>query len=115
MWSWSLNWDEVTPKIVVGTCPMTASDLRRIHAEAKVSAMLSLQHEDCLAYWHIDLAKLRATAATLGLVLVRQPIRDLDIEDMRRQLPLAIAQLAGFRPRACAPTCTAPRGSDAPR
>jgi hypothetical protein len=50
MLKWSLNWGEITPRILVGTCPMTTADLDRIDAEAGVSAVLSVQHDDCLAY-----------------------------------------------------------------
>jgi len=50
MWTWSLNWGEITPKIVSGTCPMEPDDLRRIREGAGVSAVFSLQHDDCHAY-----------------------------------------------------------------
>ncbi len=46
MWTWSLNWGEITPRILIGTCPMTPADLDRIRAGADVSALLSLQHND---------------------------------------------------------------------
>ena len=59
MWTWSLNWGEVTPHIVIGACPMTPDDLKLIHAGAGVSAVLSLQHDDCLAYWGIDYTQMR--------------------------------------------------------
>lgn len=94
MWSWSLTWGEITPSLVVGTCPMQPRDLERIHAEARVSAVLSLQHSDCHAYWDIDIAGLMATARELGLTYAHRPIRDFDIEDMRRHLPSAVASLA---------------------
>ncbi len=94
MWTWSLDWGEITPSIVVGTCPRTPGDLERIRTEAPASAILSLQHDDCHAYWGIDAAQLAGAAAELGLTLARHPIRDFDIEDMRRQLPAAVALLA---------------------
>ncbi|MCU7934515.1 MAG: dual specificity protein phosphatase family protein [Candidatus Thiodiazotropha sp. (ex Dulcina madagascariensis)] len=85
------------PKIVIGSCPMTADDLTRIKQETGVSAVLSLQHDDCLSYWGIDYTQLQNRAAELGLTLVRCPIRDFDIPDMRRQLPLAIKTLASLQ------------------
>jgi len=94
LWTWSLNWGEVTPSIVIGSCPMTAADIGRIHSRARVSALLSLQHDDCLAYWNIDYAAMRATARELDLVLARCPIRDFDVADMRRRLPQAVMALA---------------------
>lgn len=97
MWMWSLNWNEITPKIVIGTCPMRGSDLTRIVREAYVSAVLSLQHDDCLAHWGIDSTSMQGTAAELGVTLGRCPIRDFDIVDMRRQLPRAVSTLAALQ------------------
>jgi hypothetical protein len=71
MWTWSLNWDEITPRILVGTCPMTTVDLDRIGAEAGVSAVLSVQHDHCLAYWDIDYAEMRTHGEKLGLRMAR--------------------------------------------
>ena len=97
MWTWSLNWGEITPAIVIGSCPMTPSDLERIQTEAGTTAVLSIQHDDCHAYWEIDFPEMAAKGAQLGLSMARCPIRDFDIEDMRRHLPRAIALLAGLQ------------------
>ena len=35
MWTWSLNWGDITPQIVIGTCPMTPDDLETIRTEAR--------------------------------------------------------------------------------
>ncbi len=94
MWTWSLNWGEIIPKIVIGTCPMTTRDLERIQTEADVTALLSVQHDDCHAYWGIDYSAFVAKGTELSLSMARQPIRDFDIVDMRRHLPRAIALLA---------------------
>jgi hypothetical protein len=94
MWKWTLNWGEVTPSILVGTCPMTIMDLRQIHQETGVSAILSLQHDDCHRYWQIDYPSMLHAGIELGMIMARCPIRDFDIEDMRRQLPDAISCLA---------------------
>jgi hypothetical protein len=93
MWTWSLNWGEITPKILVGTCPMTTADLDRIGAEANVSAVLSVQHDDCLAYWGIDYAEMRTHGEKLGLRMARSPMRDFDIPDQRRHLAQAVKAL----------------------
>ena len=78
MWTWSLNWSEITNDIVIGTCPMAPADLRRIQTGAAVSGVLSLQHDDCLSYWGIDDESMQRTAASLGLKMTRCPIRDFD-------------------------------------
>lgn len=94
MWEWSLEWDEVTPTILVGSCPMKISDLEQIRNETGIDSLLSLQHDDCHTYWSIDFEGLKGAASKLGLRIKRVPIRDFDIQDMRRQLPCAIAALA---------------------
>lgn len=98
-WIWSLNWGEVTPKILVGSCPMTPMDLERISRSAGVSAVLSLQHDGCLAYWGIDYRQMVSRAERLGLVMARSPMRDFDIVDQRRNLPRAVATLFGLQNR----------------
>jgi hypothetical protein len=97
MWTWSLNWGEITPRILVGTCPMTTADLERIVAETGVSAVLSVQHDDCLAYWDIDYLEMRAQGEDLGLRMARSPMRDFDIPDQRRHLVQAVGALADLR------------------
>jgi hypothetical protein len=94
LWSWSLNWGEVTPRILVGTCPMTPDDLGRIRAETEVSAILSVQHDKCLAYWKIDYPRMCREGQRLGLVMARCPMRDFDLADQRRKLARAVATLA---------------------
>lgn len=94
MWTWSLNWGNITSQIVIGTCPMVSDDLKRIHAEARVSAISSLQHDECLNYWGIDYEVMCRAGAEIGLKMARTPIRDFDITDMRRQLPSAVSMLA---------------------
>ena len=53
-WQWTLNWDPITKsqngvwtkgekEILVGSCPKTAADLERLHKEAGVQAVLSMQ------------------------------------------------------------------------
>jgi hypothetical protein len=94
MWTWSLNWGEINPRILVGTCPMTTADLDRIDAEAGVSAVLSVQHDHCLAYWDIDYSEMRTHGEKLGLCMARSPMRDFDIPDQRRHVAQAVRVLA---------------------
>lgn len=68
--------------------------LPRIQSEGGASAVLSLQHDACLAYWGIDYAAMLRKAAGLGLRMERCQIRDFDVADMRRRLPVAVSLLA---------------------
>lgn len=97
MWTWSLNWGEITPRVLIGTCPMTPADVERIRAGADVSALLSLQHNDCLVYWGIDYGQMCTHGAKLGLLMARSPMRDFDIVDQRQCLPSAVAALADLQ------------------
>ena len=97
MWTWSLNWGEITPQILIGTCPMTKADLERIVANTGVAAVLSVQHDDCLAYWDIDYAEIRIHGEHLGLRMRRCPMRDFDIPDQQRNLAQAVRALADLQ------------------
>ena len=48
------------------------ADLERVGAEAGVSAVLSVQHDDCLAYWNIDYPEMRTHGEKLGLRMARR-------------------------------------------
>jgi hypothetical protein len=97
MWTWSLNWGEITTRILVGTCPMTTADLDRIGAETGVTAVLSVQHDDCLAFWDIDYDQMRTYGENLGLRMARSAMRDFDIPDQRRNLARAVRTLADLQ------------------
>jgi hypothetical protein len=45
---------------------MAPGDLGRIREGTGVSAMFSLQHDDCHEYWSIDYDQMRATGGELG-------------------------------------------------
>jgi Dual specificity phosphatase, catalytic domain len=94
MWTWSLNWGHITDHIVIGTCPITPGNLGRIHLEAGATGVLSLQHDDCLSYWGVDYAAMHQSGESLGLTMARCPIRDFDVGDMRKRLPVAVSMLA---------------------
>ena len=78
---------------------MAPADLERIGSQTGVSAVLSVQHDSCLAYWDIDYEQMRAHGETLGLHMARSPMRDFDIPDQRRNLPNAVAALARLQAR----------------
>jgi len=73
---------------------MAPEDIGRIRAEAHVSAVFSLQHDDCHTFWGIDYEAMCRASKEFGLEMRRCPIRDFDVPDMRRNLPSAISSLA---------------------
>ena len=54
MTSWPLNWNVVRHDLVVGSGPCTSSDLDALRVETRVSAVLSVQHDECLEKQEID-------------------------------------------------------------
>lgn len=76
---------------------MAPEDLVKIKAETGVTAVLSVQHDDDLAYWGVEYSEMLAEGEKLGLTMARHPIRDFDVADMRKNLPQAIAALAGLQ------------------
>lgn len=94
MWVWTLNWGEVRHDLVVGSCPVRAADIDRIHEGTGVSALLSLQTDDCRAALGIDYPMLEKQGSSRGLLMLNAPIRDFDGADQRMRLPQAVANLS---------------------
>ena len=96
-WTWSLNWGVITPELIVGTCPQEPADLEEIKTSTEVSAVMSLQHDECLARYGIDFDRMSREGQALGLVMERCPIRDFDPRETRRLLPEAVKKLASLQ------------------
>jgi atypical dual specificity phosphatase len=92
-WSWRLNWSVIRHDLVIGSCPRSPPDLDRIRAESSVSAILSVQHDECLEKLEIDYPRLVRHGQMLGLSMQRSPMRDFDVEDQRHRLPGAVSAL----------------------
>ena len=72
---------------------MTEPDLYRIRHEAGASAILSLQHDECLAHFGIDYEQHRAHGRRLGLEMARSPMRDFNPVEQQQRLPVAVHRL----------------------
>ena len=93
MWVWTLNWGEIRHDLVIGSCPIRPSDIDQILDDTGVSAVLSVQTDDCRSALDIDYSALEAHASKRGLLVLNAPIRDFDREDQRKRLPYAIGTL----------------------
>ena len=96
MATWPLNWNVVRHDLVVGSCPRVPNDLDTLRLATRVSAILSVQHDDCLAHQGIDYPRLVRYGRRLGLTMARCPLRDFDPADQRRGLPAAVRGLYGL-------------------
>jgi hypothetical protein len=96
MATWPLNWNVVRHDLVVGSCPRELSDLDALRVETRVSAVLSLQHDECLEKQGIDYPRQVRYGRRIGLTMERCPLRDFDPDDQRRGLPAAVRGLWGL-------------------
>ena len=91
-----MNWNVVRHDLVVGSCPRTPSDLDALRVETRVSAVLSVQHDECLKKQEIDYPRQVRYGRRLGLTMERCPLRDFDPADQWRGLPTAVRGLYGL-------------------
>eukprot|EP00898_Chlorokybus_atmophyticus_P003983 jgi/Chlat1/4586/Chrsp290S04331 len=92
-WQWTLNWNEITPGILVGSCPRSAADVDRLVNEAGVQAILNLQSDACFEALQIPYPEIRQRAVDLGVLYTRTPVFDFDHNDQAKMLPVAARQL----------------------
>jgi protein-tyrosine phosphatase len=93
VWSWTLNWNEIRPDVIIGSCPMKPADIAAIQTASGASALLSLQHQECLDRLGIDYRRHAEQGHRLGLIMARSPMRDFDPSDQRLHLPEAVRAL----------------------
>ena len=96
MATWPLNGNVVRHDRVVGSGPREPSDLDALRVATRVSAVLAVQHDDCLAKQEIDYPRQVRHGRRLGLTMERCPLRDFDPADQRRGLPAAVRGLYGL-------------------
>ena len=88
-----MNFDQITPKLFVGSCPMQTKDIDRLSHELGMTGVLSLQTEDDLACWQIDWACLEKHYRESGIEVRRVPITDFKPDSLRRGLPQCVEAL----------------------
>jgi protein-tyrosine phosphatase len=89
-WVWTLNWGEIRRDMVIGSCPMTTEDIDRIRKQTRVTAVLSLQTDECRATFGIDYKAHQRHGERQSLVMANAPMRDFDPLDQRMRLPDAV-------------------------
>jgi hypothetical protein len=92
-WEWTLNWDAITDKILVGSCPRSPDDINRMVDETGIDAVLNLQSDLCFEALKIPFLSIRNRAVEKGILLERVAIRDFDHGDQVLMLPVAVRVL----------------------
>lgn len=101
MYNWRLNWNVIRPDLIVGSCPREVADLITLQQDTGATALLSLQHDECLEKQEIDYPRHVRHGHRLGLTLVRVPLRDFDVDNQRRGLPDAVRALSQLLQQGC--------------
>lgn len=85
-----MEYDQILPKLYVGSHPADREDIDRLQAESSITAVLNLQTDEDLAWWRRDWSALAAHYGARGIEVRRVPIRDGDTEDLADKLPQAV-------------------------
>lgn len=101
MSNWRLNWNVIRPNLIVGSCPREVADLMVLQQNTGATALLSLQHDECLEKQDIDYPRHVRHGHRLGLILARVPLRDFDVDDQQRGLPKAVRALHQLLQQGC--------------
>jgi protein tyrosine/serine phosphatase len=88
-----MEFNEVLPRVLVGSCPRTTNDIDCLIDEHGVSAVLNLQTDSDLAYWQIDWPQLAQHYRSRGMIVRRVPVVDFNQDDLRDRLPDCVTAL----------------------
>jgi len=89
-----MNFDQVTPRLYVGSCPIENADVDRLKKEIGVTGVLNLQSDDDIAYWRIDWEKLETHYREAEIEVRHVPVQDFNPDSLRRGLPRCVEALA---------------------
>jgi protein-tyrosine phosphatase len=78
--------------LFVGTFPRSTEDIDRLHQQG-VTAVLNVQTDEDMAYWGVNWNRLERQHRQVGIEVRRVPVRDFDLDDLRRQLPECVEVL----------------------
>ena len=87
-----INFSRILDNLIVGSCPATAVDARRL-AQAGITAVVNLQSDADFRRLGIDWTALENLYHELGVAVYRVPMIDFDEADIARLLPQAADSL----------------------
>mmetsp|Transcript_5776 Transcript_5776/g.21014 ORF Transcript_5776/g.21014 Transcript_5776/m.21014 type:complete len:348 (-) Transcript_5776:1346-2389(-) len=80
--------------LIVGSQPQNADDVKRLHQDEGVTAILNLQQDKDIAYWGINYDEIQTAARENNVSILRTPARDFDPNSLRDTIPGAVHKLA---------------------
>lgn len=88
-----MNYNEITPRIVLGACPFDPTEVDRMQAKTGISAVLNVQTDEDFSLWGVDWPILEDHYHRTGIVIRREPVLDFRPDELRRGLPRCIRAL----------------------
>ncbi len=88
-----MDYTQVLDDIYVGSCPTSREEIDLLKTHLGVTAVLNLQTDDDLQRTNCDWPHLEAYYRRLKIKVVRFPVRDLDPDDLRKNLPGCVQAL----------------------
>jgi len=88
-----MDFSRVLSELLVGSCPLNASDQDVLAKSLGVTAVLSLQTDEDLERLGCDWDRMRGHYRRLSITPRRVPVRDFDSEDLRAKLPECVRNL----------------------
>ena len=89
----TMDLDQITPRLYLGSCPRTTADIDRLKTDYLVTAVLNLQTDDDDLRLAIPWQFLELHYRDCRIEIRRCPVADFDQEDLRKRLPACVCSL----------------------
>jgi protein-tyrosine phosphatase len=95
-----LYYHYIAPNLLVGSQPLSSSDVDHLRDEEHVNVVMSLQQMKDLEYWGVNYSELEEAASDSDMEYVRIEAVDFDPNSLRATLPRAVSALEKAQRRA---------------
>ncbi len=83
----AIHFNRILPNLYVGTVPKTFDDVERLIREVGVTAVINLQTDDDFEWYQVDWPKIQQYYKKQNIEIIRKPVQDFQLEDLRDKLP----------------------------
>eukprot|EP00227_Mantoniella_beaufortii_P019529 CAMPEP_0197586940 /NCGR_PEP_ID=MMETSP1326-20131121/8738_1 /TAXON_ID=1155430 /ORGANISM="Genus nov. species nov., Strain RCC2288" /LENGTH=339 /DNA_ID=CAMNT_0043151613 /DNA_START=110 /DNA_END=1129 /DNA_ORIENTATION=+ len=88
-----LYYHSILPNLIVGTQPLNANDIDRLHDVEGVTCIFDSQQDKDKAYWGVSADDIKWRIGERHMLLSRHPVPDFDADGLRTGMPSAVAAL----------------------